>query len=240
MPHSIGAVKRGAMLAYEADVTAAEAHGAALGLFKARIAAGDRRVTMTSVGEPAKRFCGCQENRGSPASGPGSASAPPCSALDDKGCGCISRSCAYLRERRLATKPPPRAQACSDPSLSIGLIGQRWAPPSAILHSDDGGTMKTSPLVMASAFSSILLCSAAASADETYLTPRIDGLEIDMCVQLGLRSRWPSRGRPGARSALERGWRVDVPAAPGKGDPSGPTEKRMEPCSSKHSSQWRS
>ncbi|WP_437653401.1 hypothetical protein [Sorangium sp. So ce1182] len=43
MPHAIGAVKRGAMLAYEADVTAAEAHGTALGLCKARIATGDRR-----------------------------------------------------------------------------------------------------------------------------------------------------------------------------------------------------
>ncbi|WP_437624067.1 hypothetical protein [Sorangium sp. So ce1151] len=55
-------MKRGAVLAYEADVTAAEAHGTALGLCKARIAAGDRRVTMTSVGELAKRFCGCREN----------------------------------------------------------------------------------------------------------------------------------------------------------------------------------
>lgn len=49
--HFIGAVKRGAMVAYETDVTAGEAHGTALGLFKARIEAGDRRVTMTSVGE---------------------------------------------------------------------------------------------------------------------------------------------------------------------------------------------
>ncbi|WP_437675640.1 hypothetical protein [Sorangium sp. So ce131] len=49
--HFIGAVKRGAMVAYETDVTAGEAHGTAMGLFKARIAAGDRRVTMTSVGE---------------------------------------------------------------------------------------------------------------------------------------------------------------------------------------------
>ncbi|WP_437624069.1 hypothetical protein [Sorangium sp. So ce1151] len=50
--------------------------------------------------------------------------------------------------------------------------------------------MKTSPLVMASAFSGILLCSAAASADETYLTPRIDGLEIDICV---FSERFPDR-----------------------------------------------
>ncbi|MGK4008864.1 hypothetical protein WMF31_40035 [Sorangium sp. So ce1036] len=49
--HFIGAVRRGAMVAYETDVTAGEAHGTALGLLKARIAAGDRRVTMTSVGE---------------------------------------------------------------------------------------------------------------------------------------------------------------------------------------------
>ncbi|XYH97659.1 hypothetical protein ACMHYB_59550 [Sorangium sp. So ce1128] len=49
--HFIGAVKRGAMVAYETDVTAGEAHGTAIGLFKARIEAGDRRVTMTSVGE---------------------------------------------------------------------------------------------------------------------------------------------------------------------------------------------
>ncbi|WP_437733895.1 hypothetical protein [Sorangium sp. So ce1335] len=49
--HFIGAVKRGAMVAYETDVTAGEAHGTAMALFKARIEAGDRRVTMTSVGE---------------------------------------------------------------------------------------------------------------------------------------------------------------------------------------------
>ncbi|WP_437287800.1 hypothetical protein [Sorangium sp. So ce406] len=49
--HFIGAVKRGAMVAYETDVTAGEAHGTAMGLFKARLEAGDRRVTMTSVGE---------------------------------------------------------------------------------------------------------------------------------------------------------------------------------------------
>jgi hypothetical protein len=48
--HFVGAVKRGAMVSYELDVTAGEAHGSALSFIKARLEKGDQAVTMTTVG----------------------------------------------------------------------------------------------------------------------------------------------------------------------------------------------
>jgi len=49
--HFVGAVKYGAMVSYETEVTDAEAHGSAMGLLEARIEKGDARVTKTTVGE---------------------------------------------------------------------------------------------------------------------------------------------------------------------------------------------
>lgn len=48
--HFVGAVKVGGMLAYEMRVRSAELHGGALAFFKARMAAGDQRITQTVVG----------------------------------------------------------------------------------------------------------------------------------------------------------------------------------------------
>ena len=48
--HFVGAVKVGGMLAYEMIVRGAELHGSALSFFKARLAAGDKRITQTVVG----------------------------------------------------------------------------------------------------------------------------------------------------------------------------------------------
>lgn len=48
--HFVGAVKVGGMLAYEMQVRGAELRGAALSFFKARLAAGDKRITQTVIG----------------------------------------------------------------------------------------------------------------------------------------------------------------------------------------------
>ena len=48
--HFVGAVKMGGLLAYEMRVRAGEVHGRALDFVRARIAAGDARVTQTVVG----------------------------------------------------------------------------------------------------------------------------------------------------------------------------------------------
>jgi hypothetical protein len=48
--HFVGAVKMGGVLSYEMRVRAGELHGHALDFVKARIAAGDARVTQTTVG----------------------------------------------------------------------------------------------------------------------------------------------------------------------------------------------
>jgi len=48
--HFVGAVKVGGMLAYEMRVRGAELRGGALSFFKARLAAGDKRITQTVVG----------------------------------------------------------------------------------------------------------------------------------------------------------------------------------------------
>jgi hypothetical protein len=48
--HFVGAVKTGGMLAYEMDVRAGEAHGRALDVLRARVAASDARITETRVG----------------------------------------------------------------------------------------------------------------------------------------------------------------------------------------------
>jgi hypothetical protein len=48
--HFVGAVKMGGMLSYETDVRAGEAHGRALDLVRARIAANDARIAETRVG----------------------------------------------------------------------------------------------------------------------------------------------------------------------------------------------
>ena len=48
--HFVGAVKMGGLLSYEMRVRSAELHGRALELVRARIAAGDARVTQTVVG----------------------------------------------------------------------------------------------------------------------------------------------------------------------------------------------
>jgi hypothetical protein len=48
--HFVGSVKTGGMLAYELRVRAGEVHGRALDFVKARLAAGDARVTQTAIG----------------------------------------------------------------------------------------------------------------------------------------------------------------------------------------------
>lgn len=48
--HFVGAVKTGGMLAYEMRVRAGEVHGRALDFVRARVAAGDARITQTVVG----------------------------------------------------------------------------------------------------------------------------------------------------------------------------------------------
>lgn len=48
--HFVGAVKVGGMLAYDMTVRGAELRGSALSFFKARLAAGDKRITQTVVG----------------------------------------------------------------------------------------------------------------------------------------------------------------------------------------------
>lgn len=48
--HFVGSVKLGGLLSYEMRVRAGEVHGRALEFFKARLAAGDSRITQTVVG----------------------------------------------------------------------------------------------------------------------------------------------------------------------------------------------
>ena len=48
--HFVGSVKLGGVLSYEMRVRAGEVHGGALAFFKARLAAGDSRITQTVVG----------------------------------------------------------------------------------------------------------------------------------------------------------------------------------------------
>ena len=48
--HFVGATKVGGMLAYEMHVRGAELRGGALSFFKARLAAGDKRITQTVIG----------------------------------------------------------------------------------------------------------------------------------------------------------------------------------------------